>query len=140
MIKNSGYSGMASTEYKFDSRDGQFKLIDINPRTCMIGELAIASGVDLPYIYYCDMIGKKLEPVEQSRVGIKWLCFEWDFLSFLEYRRRRQLNFIDWISSLKGEKVYAYYAKDDPKPFLFACYRFGLHGINYFLKKAGLKK
>jgi predicted ATP-grasp superfamily ATP-dependent carboligase len=140
MIKNSGYSGMASTEYKFDYRDGQFKLIDINPRTCMIGELAIASGVDLPYIYYCDMIGRKIEPVEQSRVGIKWLCFEWDFLSFLEYRRRRQLNFIEWISSLKGEKVYAYYAKDDLKPFLFACYRFGLRGINYFFKKTGLKK
>ena len=140
MIERSGYSGMASTEYKLDPRDGQFKLIDINPRTCMIGELAIASGVDLPYLYYCDVTGQKIEPVKQSRVGIKWLCFEWDFLSFLEYRRRGQLTLISWLSSLRGEKVYAYYAKDDPKPFWFACYRFALRVMKYPLKKLGLQK
>jgi len=140
LIEKSGYSGMASTEYKFDHRDGQFKLIDINPRTCMIGELAIASGVDLPYLYYCDVTGKKIEPVEQSRVGIKWLCFEWDFLSFLVYRRRGQLSFGGWLSSLRGEKVYAYYAKDDMKPFWFACYRFALRVMSYPLKKLGLRK
>jgi predicted ATP-grasp superfamily ATP-dependent carboligase len=140
LIKKSGFTGLASTEYKLDPRDGIFKLIDINPRTCMIGELAIASGVDIPYLYYCDMVGKKIQPVEQSKVGVKWWCFEWDLLSFFEYRRRGELDFSDWLSSLRGEKVYAYYAKDDPKPFLFACYKFALRAINHFLKKLGLQR
>ena len=140
MIENSGYCGMASTEYKLDHRDGRFKLIDINTRRCMIGELAIASGVDLPYIYYFDMIGKDVESVTPSRTGIKWFCFEWDFLSFLEYRRRGLLTFADWLSSLKGEKVYAYFAKDDLKPFVAACYKFVLRVFNFGLKKLNLKK
>lgn len=140
MIANSGYRGMASTEYKLDPRDGLFKLIDINPRTCMIGELAIASGVDLPYLYYCDVTGQEVAPVSQARTGVKWLCFEWDFLSFLEYRRRGRLTFSSWLDSLRGEKVYAYYAKDDRKPFVAACYKFLLRAANFGLEKMGLKK
>lgn len=140
MIATSGYRGMASTEYKLDPRDYRFKLIDINPRSGMFGELAIASGVDLPYLYYCDVTGQAVAPVSQTRTGVKWLCFEWDFLSFLEYRRRGRLIFSSWLASLRGEKVYAYYAKDDPRPFWAACYKFILRAINSWLKKVGLKK
>lgn len=135
MIRNSGYRGMASTEYKLDIRDGLFKLIDINPRTCMIGELAIASGVDLPWLYYLDVTGQKVAPVTQSKIGIKWFCFEWDLTSFLEYRRRGQLTLFGWLSSLKGEKVYAYFAKDDIKPFLVAGYHFIVRAIKVAIKK-----
>ncbi|MCC6907847.1 MAG: hypothetical protein IT430_07905 [Phycisphaerales bacterium] len=120
LIRKSGYRGMASTEYMLDPRDGLYKLIDINPRTCMIGELAIASGVDLPYLYYRDVIGDQVEPVEPCKLGVKWFCFEWDLKSFLEHRRRGELTLRGWLASLRGKRVCAYYAADDPKPFFTA--------------------
>ncbi|MFC1524392.1 hypothetical protein ACFL6N_06335 [Thermodesulfobacteriota bacterium] len=139
LIEKSGFTGMASTEYKKDPRDGKFKLIDINPRTCMIGELAIASGVDLPFIKYCDLIGHPLEPVKQSITGIKWFGFDWDFYSFLEYRRRGELNLLSWLNSIRGKKVHPYFAADDLQPFWVGCYRFSLRILNYVLKRMKLK-
>ena len=140
LIERSGYTGMASTEYKYDHRDKKFKLIDINPRTCMIGELAIASGIDLPFLYYCDVTGRKFPSKLHYQTGIKWFGFDWDFPSFLEYRRRGLLTFSEWVSSLKGKKVYPYFAKDDLKPFFYACSKFPIRVVNYALKKVGLKK
>ncbi len=135
LFRASGYRGMASTEFKRDQRDGQFKLIDINPRTCMIGELAIASGVKLPYLYYCDVCGIEYRSAKPRSTGIKWLCFEWDLSSFLEYRRRGRLTAIRWLLSLRGPKVYAYYASDDLKPFIAACFKFFGHGCRYVIRK-----
>lgn len=124
LIRKSGFRGMASTEYMLDPRDGQFKLIDINPRTCMIGELAVASGVDLPYLYYLDMTGECVEQVQRCRTGVKWWCFEWDLKSFLEHRRRGNLTLQGWIASLRGTRVCAYFARDDLRPFAWAMMRF----------------
>lgn len=135
LIGNSGFTGMASTEYKLDPRDGKFKLIDINPRTCMIGELAIASGVDLPYLYYRDMCGQGSQLTAQSTTGTKWLCFEWDVSSFLEYRRRRKLGVLGWLSSLRGPKVYAYFACDDLRPFIAASVKFVRRSLRYLSKR-----
>tara|TARA_R110002072_G_scaffold302503_1_gene485961 strand:+ start:4456 stop:5559 length:1104 start_codon:yes stop_codon:yes gene_type:complete len=124
MLERSGYRGMASTEYMLDPRDGLYKLIDINPRTCMIGELAVASGVDLPYLYYCDVVGLEPPPVISVNLGMKWSCFEWDLKSFLEHRRRGELTLRGWRASLRGQRVFAYYARDDMKPFMVAGVRF----------------
>ena len=129
MLRSSGYRGVASSEYMLDPRDGLFKLIDINPRTCMIGELAIASGVDIPYLYYRDVAGEPVEPVSMRKPGVKFQCFEWDLRSFLVYRRRGELNLWKWLRSLRGRMVFAFFAADDLAPFLSASYQFLTHAV-----------
>lgn len=135
LIKQSGFCGMASTEYKWDCRDERFKLIDINPRTCQIGELAIASGVDLPYLYYCDVLGQPAQQPTTAMAGLKWFGFDWDFPSFLEYRRRGELTLVGWLDSLRGPRVYPHYATDDLRPFFAACLQFGMRGTRRLLRE-----
>lgn len=48
------YRGIFNVEFKFDERDGRFKIIELNPRPFwLIGHIARA-GVDLPWMSYLD--------------------------------------------------------------------------------------
>ena len=41
-----------------------------------------------------------------------------DFYSFKQYHERGELGFKDWLNSLRGARVFALFAWDDPLPFL----------------------
>ena len=49
-------TGMVEVEFKFDERDQQYKLLDINLRPWGWHTLCIACGLDFPYIQYCDAL------------------------------------------------------------------------------------
>jgi predicted ATP-grasp superfamily ATP-dependent carboligase len=118
LLENMKYRGLAGIEFKKDRRDGQFKLIEINPRSVTGEMMAVKSGVDIPLIAYLDTIGERVEPNSSFTEGMKWVSLEWDFKTFLAYRERKMLNFTDWIKSLRGGKSYAIWSHDDPLPFI----------------------
>lgn len=54
LLDDVGYRGIFNVEFKFDERDGRFKIIELNPRPFwLIGHIASA-GVDLPWMSYLD--------------------------------------------------------------------------------------
>jgi D-aspartate ligase len=54
LLAEVAYRGIFNVEYKFDERDGHFKIIELNPRAFwLIGHIAKA-GVDLPWMTYLD--------------------------------------------------------------------------------------
>jgi predicted ATP-grasp superfamily ATP-dependent carboligase len=82
----------------------------------LLGEIAVGSGVEFPYIAYRDMVGLPAESHVPYKTGIKWIAFVPDLFSFLEYRRRGQMTVWQWIRSLRGMKVHAYWKWSDPLP------------------------
>ena len=118
LLKALDYRGLVSIEFKRDSKDSQFKLIEINVRSGSQVMLSIDSGVDIPYIAYRDISGEPIEPAISYRVGVKWIDLQLDWKSYLEHRRRKHLGFWSWISSISNSRSYAYLAWDDPVPFL----------------------
>ena len=48
------YSGVGEVEFMRDPRDGVYKLLEVNPRFWGWHSLAIAAGIDLPYLWYRD--------------------------------------------------------------------------------------
>jgi len=63
-LRRIGYKGVCEIEMKWDTRDGQIKLIEANPRLSGGGDAAPYAGVDLCWIHYLDLIGKRVVPVE----------------------------------------------------------------------------
>lgn len=55
------YIGAVETEFKFDARDGKYKLIEINPRYGMTNGVGRLAGYNLPLIQYYYSIGKMSE-------------------------------------------------------------------------------
>lgn len=54
LLETAGIHGITQVEFKFDSRDRTYKLIEINGRTWSWIKLATASGINLPLIQYAD--------------------------------------------------------------------------------------
>lgn len=121
LLKGIKYCGIGAPELKRDSVTGEIKFMELNMRFIMIGELAIASGVDLPYIMYQDLIGKEPKTVSTFIEGVGLLNFELDAESFWDYRRHKEMTLARYLRSFKGLRkiAFTYFAWDDLRPFLF---------------------
>jgi D-aspartate ligase len=54
LLAEVGYRGVFNAEFKFDERDGHFKIIEINPRPAWFVATIARAGLDLPWMSYLD--------------------------------------------------------------------------------------
>lgn len=118
-LKKIRYRGVGSAEFKLDQRDGQLKLIELNPRYWQQNVLADRCGMNFPLIHYLDVTGQEPGPVSSYRAGIKWVNLYADLESFRDYRRLLGLPVMTWFESLRGPRVCSDYALDDVLPGLY---------------------
>lgn len=111
------YYGLAEVEFMQDPRDGNYKLIEVNPRVWGWHTIAIASGVDLPYLLYQDMIGEQID-VKLPIDHMKWVRLITDVPTVLSEITKGRLRIGDYLKSMKGKKEFAVFALNDPLPFL----------------------
>ncbi len=74
LLKSIGYVGVANLDFMEDVRDGQTKLLEINPRFGEMHNICQASGVDLTGLYCQAVLGKTLQPHLEYTEG-KYLRF-----------------------------------------------------------------
>jgi predicted ATP-grasp superfamily ATP-dependent carboligase len=111
------YYGLAEVEFMQDPRDGNYKLIEVNPRVWGWHTIAIASGVDLPYLLYQDMIGEEMD-IRPPTDHMKWVRLVTDVPTVLSEIVKGRLKIGDYLKSMKGKKEFAVFALNDPLPFL----------------------
>jgi predicted ATP-grasp superfamily ATP-dependent carboligase len=120
LMKRTGYRGILDLGYRFDRRDRQYKLLDVNPRLGATFRLFVGTGgMDVVRALYLDMTG---QPVLRSRAvpGRTWMVETNDVRSFVELRSKRRLGVMRWLRSLRGIDEAAWWARDDPRPFVAA--------------------
>lgn len=118
ILKAVNYYGVSEIEFKLDPRDGKFKLIEMNARTWLQHTLPARCGVDFPYLLYCDMIGKKVQPIKNFKTNISWIHFYPDTAIVMSLIIKNDMKIKDWISSLRCENEFAVLSIDDPLPFI----------------------
>jgi predicted ATP-grasp superfamily ATP-dependent carboligase len=119
------YRGFVGVEFKQDARDGRFRLMEINPRTVSGNQLAIAAGVDFPWIGYECLANSEPRPraAERFRVGVAYVNEEWDLKAFLRLKQAGELTLLRWLGDLFRSDAKALAAIDDPLPVLVAAFR-----------------
>ncbi len=110
------FTGIGSIEFKKDERDGQFKLIELNPRLWAQNIQAAVAGVNFPLINYLDCIGEKVEPILDYNKNICWQDAIQDFQSFLGNRKKGDISIKNWFRSILQADCFAYFAWDDLRP------------------------
>jgi len=124
LMKAVRFKGIVDVDYRFDARDGSYKLLDVNPRLGATFRLFVGKdGMDVVRAGYLHATGQSIPPSEIS-IGRKWIVLDADVLSCLRYYRDGSLSVKEWIHSYRGIQEDAWFAADDPGPFLHMCGRF----------------
>ncbi len=120
LLRAFDYRGFVGVEFKFDARDGRYRLMEINPRTVSGNQLAISAGVDFPALGYEHLTGVRLQPSPggHGRTGVKYLNEEWDVKAFLALHAAGQLEWRQWLRTVRRSEARAIGAWDDPWPLV----------------------
>jgi predicted ATP-grasp superfamily ATP-dependent carboligase len=111
------YTGLVEVEFKFDRRDGRYKLLDVNPRVWTWQGLCGRAGVDFPYLLWRSIHGEPV-PELRGRPGVRWVRMSTDLAAAATEMRRGRLSLGAYLRSLKRPLEFAAFAADDPLPSL----------------------
>jgi predicted ATP-grasp superfamily ATP-dependent carboligase len=114
-LKAINFYGIVEVEYKRDSRDGLYKLLDVNARAWGFHGLGQAAGVDFPYLLFADQLGQTTEP-SKAKPGIGWLRLLTDVPTSLQDLLGRHLTLGSYFQSLRRAKTESVFAWSDPLP------------------------
>jgi D-aspartate ligase len=109
------YYGLVEIEFKLDERDGQYKLLDVNPRTWGYHSLGPRAGTDFPYLLFRDQLGQAVDPVRASP-GVKWVRLSTDLPTVVPELLARRLRWRPYLHSLLSADVEGLFERDDPLP------------------------
>ncbi len=111
------YTGLAEVEYKFDARNGRYKLLDINPRLWTWATLGARAGIDFPYLLWQMLLGL---PVQEKvgRTDVRWVRMITDVPAAIHEMVRGRLTPGAYVRSLRSPLEFSVMALDDPLPGL----------------------
>lgn len=121
-LRRIGYSGIVDLGYRYDRRDGRYKLLDVNPRLGATFRLFIDSNeMDVVRALYLDLTDQPIQP-GVPREGRKWIVEPSDLWASLQYGLLGRLTPAEWARSLRGMEEGAWFAWEDLVPFAAMCW------------------
>lgn len=121
LLSSLGYTGIVDLGFRYDARDGVYKLLDVNPRIGGTFRLFTGQrGLDVVRSLYLDMTRQPV-PEDTARDGRRWQDEPHDLLAQGIYRRRGESSWPAYLASLRGVDERAWYAADDLRPFALMC-------------------
>ncbi|MEA2864756.1 MAG: D-aspartate ligase [Bradyrhizobium sp.] len=117
LLSSTGFEGFVEVEFKFDVRDGKYKILDVNPRPWSWFGLCDAAGLDLPGVLTLTMTGKRVTPVIADP-GLAWIHVVRDLMASTQLVFGGSLGVTDYLKSISQKLSFAAFAFDDPLPGL----------------------
>lgn len=85
------FRGLGHVEFKWDSRDGEFKFLEVNPRTSVCSLHPLACGANFPWLAYLESTGQPSSGTDlEYRAGVVWVIPEVRLLRMRRVRMPRQ--------------------------------------------------
>ena len=121
-----GYSGIIDMDWRKDERDGQYKILDCNPR---VGQnfrmFENAAGVDVVRAQHLDLSGRRIE--DAARIEGRLFSVESFYVLALLRRVPRGASKQDAAKYLPAKsRERAWWSSDDPMPVLSMSVRLAL--------------
>jgi predicted ATP-grasp superfamily ATP-dependent carboligase len=119
LLESAGYRGFAQTEFAYDERDGEFKLLEVNTRPPVWAGVAMSRYFDIARLAYDDLCGRPEPARRDFEDDVSWSFLAKDVYVSLALARRRELSARAFLDPyLRRNKVRAVLAADDPLPAL----------------------
>ncbi|TKR25457.1 carboxylate--amine ligase [Natronomonas salsuginis] len=139
LLEAMDWHGVAMVEFRLDERDGLPKLMEVNGRFWGSLPLAIAAGIDFPYLLYRLYRGESIPDVDyDTDVTSRWL-FPGDILWFASSLKNRsnRLGTLRTFTSVRNQH-YDILSPSDPLPVVGALQNMLHQGFNVLKGKRNL--
>lgn len=124
LVREIGYAGVIDLDFRLDARDGTYKALDFNPRPgANFRAFVGTNGIDVVRAAYLDLTGQAV-PATEPQLGRRWMVEPWDMVGARRYVGEGRLTGRAYLRSLRGVRETAWWARDDPRPFLRMAARF----------------
>jgi len=128
LLQAISYSGLVDIDWRQDSRDGGFKIVDCNPRTGMNFRIfENEAGIDVVRALHLDLTGRPIDR-SQATEGRSLVVEPWFFLSLIRGGRAALTRETD-KPKLTRRRELAWWSADDKLPFLVMSARLSLRTI-----------
>jgi predicted ATP-grasp superfamily ATP-dependent carboligase len=115
-FQGAGLRGLNNVEFRRDERDGQFKLIECNPRFTAANELLRRAGLDVARLCYERLTGRPSHLDGPFRDGLSLWTAPEDVKAFLELRRTGEVSTRVWLRQVARRHEPFVFAWSDPLP------------------------
>lgn len=123
LLARLSYRGVMDLDIRLDARDGQYHLLDFNPRFgAQFRVFRDTAGMDVALAAYLDLTGQPIPSGDQ--VSERYFMAEsYDPLAVLAHWRRGEMTLRTWLSQVRAVDEFAWLARDDLRPFGLMCLR-----------------
>jgi predicted ATP-grasp superfamily ATP-dependent carboligase len=105
-LQKIGYRGICEFEFKLDDRDGEPRLIEINPRFSGTGDSASYMGVETGWLHYLDVIGYPVTPVKPLHFDFYHIALKIEASDTPPYVLNKSIPWGDFLTPYRGRKAY----------------------------------
>lgn len=136
LVREIGYAGVVDLDFRLDVRDGTYKALDFNPRPgANFRAFVGTNGLDVVRVAYLDLTGQPV-PATEPQLGRRWMVEPWDMVGARRYIGEGRLTVRAYLRSLRGVRETAWWARDDPRPFLRMAGRFAGFAAGWGARRA----
>ena len=118
MLQELGFSGYSCTEFKRDSRDGLYKVLDVNGRHNLSTLLAVHCGINFPWLHYLHMSEGIAPQASGFREGVYWIDMLRDIGYTWRYFSRDRHSLVEYLRPYFKPHIFAIFDFTDLRPFL----------------------
>jgi predicted ATP-grasp superfamily ATP-dependent carboligase len=112
------YEGYGNVEFKFDSKSGEYKFMEINPRINRCIQQAIKGGFDYPFIIYDHLVNNSLPAEAKLEENIYWIDWAKDFVRSIQFRKKEKYPLKQLIQPYLNKHAFGVFDIKDPMPFI----------------------
>jgi len=114
--KATGFQGVADLDWRFDRRDGQYKLVDFNPRVgAQFALFQTTGGIDVVRALHLDLTGRNVPAGDQVN-GRRFVVEPFDLMARIVGRKGGTADAVP--PRPQGPTVLGFGSRDDPLPFV----------------------
>jgi D-aspartate ligase len=116
LLKHMRFTGIAEVEFKQDSRSGEYRLIEVNPRPWDQHRLGYVIGFDVIYAAYCHAAGLSVPAAGNRQVQFKWIAEDVFLLNTIRSLWKRDGMAAKMWHAARGRRIYGVWNPRDPVP------------------------
>ncbi len=118
LARRMGLRGIASAEFKQDSRDGSFRFIELNGRSVIYNSLLRRAGLDLAWLAFSDYVTGRPERARPNGWAGVWINLHADVLYSTVRHHLDGPSLKEFLAPYRRRKLEAVWSARDPRPFV----------------------